>query len=267
MKAFRPAIIIASVTGLLFGLLSLSSDDSHSNLADNQYLVITVQGKIVFEQTGSEMKRGDTYLKGSPLNFITKTARAAIANKKDGRFIITGNKKGKVSMLPAANPISSRSGSLLNIVDLKNLFEGRLCILDQLRLKIGDEGFPQGEDAYFYVTYDYNGEIIPKKLGHDGEFLIIDKNELFKVDGKAIPVEEKEMTFYYKGVDKLYKISKFTPVFPDMEVLKEETILLLKAGDYVTDRDRIDHLSSFIEDFYGKPDIENLRVWLKKEFK
>lgn len=267
MRSLRILGLFVVLVGGFYVVMSVADTSDKSDLADNQFMVITVQGKIVYQKTGSEMNRGDTYLKGTPLEFITKQSRAAIANKRDGRFVITGNKKGKVSMLPAANPISSRAGGITNIVDLKQYFEGRLMIVDQMKVFVSKDGFPQSDSTYFYVKYEHSGEIIPKKLAHDGDRMIIDKKELFKVDGKEIPVEEKEMTLYYKGADKSYKINKFTPVFPEKEGLRSEVELLLKAGEYQTAEDKYNAVNSFVYDFYGRPDRKNLTEWLENEFK
>ena len=266
MRSFKLiGFFIVAVAGF-FGAASLIEKEDKQLLGANQFMVITVQGQIVFQKTGDQMKRGDTYMKGVPLNFLTKEARAAIANKEDGRFVITGNKRGKVSMLPAANPISSRAGGLINIVDLKNHFEGKLAIVDRLELKIGSESFPQSEKSYFYVKYEHDGEVIPKKLAHDGDVLILDRKELYMIDGKEIPYEEKEMTLYYKGDEKTYKINKFTPVFLDGEDFKEECDLMFSSGNYDSEEEKLAAVTSLVQDFYGKPNHKNLKDWLAAKF-
>ena len=41
------------------------------------------------------------------------------------------------------------------------------------------------------------------------------------------PVEEKEMTLYYRKGDGSEKINTFTPVFPELEELKDEVQIIL----------------------------------------
>ena len=212
------------------------------------------------------MQRGDTYITGTALSFLSTTSRAAVANKTDGRFVITANKKNKLTMLPAVNPVSSRAAGILNLVDLKNYFAGKLMIIEEAKYQIGETAFPQTDTSYFYVKYSYNGASIPKKLDHDGSQLIINKTELFKVDGKPIPIEEKEMTLFYRNEDKSYKITNFTPVFPDSEVLKEEIGFLFSSGSFETLESKYSAAVSFASEFYGKPERMNFYSWLDKEF-
>lgn len=249
-----------------FFLLSMKSGKTAVKLGENQFLVISVQGRILFEKSGSEMKRGDTYITGTALSFMTSTSRAAVGNKTDGRFVITANKKNKLTMLPAVNPVASRSAGILNLVDLKNHFAGKLMIIEEAKYQIGETAFPQTDKSYFYVKYNYNGTTIPKKLGHDGSYLIINKSELFKVDGESIPVEEKEMILFYRNEDKSYKITTFIPVFPDTEVLKQEMGYLFSSCSFETQEAKYSAAVSFATEFYGKPERINFYSWLEKEF-
>ncbi len=255
-----------NLTTLAYITLSFASETRSIKGSENQYTVVAVQGKILFHQLGLEMKRGDIYINGTALDFITNAARAAVANEISGRFVLTANKKNQVNMLPATNPISSRAGGILNLVDLKKHFEGKLMFIEEGRIRIGNGVFPQDDQACFYVQYEHLGEVIPKKLNHDGEFVIINKLDLFMVDGKSIPVEEKEMTLFYKSVDKSYKITNFTPVFPEPAVLKQEMTLLFESGGFDSADQRLVAAESFATDFYGKPDRTNLSEWLKQEF-
>ncbi len=254
---------------LVFSLLlvmSISKDEEKLTLADNQYKVVTVKGEILFAKSGENMKRGDLYLQGTALNFKTNDSRASIVNEKKGRFVLSGNNRGKLNILPSSNNIATRAGALINIVDLKNHFDGRYLVLNRMEVQIGSKAFPMDEENYFYVKYKHDGEVIPKKLRFEGDYLIWDRDELFKIDGNPIGVEEKEMTLYYRGIDKTLKINKFTPVFPEMEELKEEVGVLLSAMIKSTDEEKINEIKSFLNDFYGKPYEPNLNNWLKVEF-
>ncbi|MBI3135708.1 MAG: hypothetical protein HYZ14_13615 [Bacteroidetes bacterium] len=258
--------------GISLGVLSLAgisalswrADTSEVNLTSNEYKVLTVQGRIVFEQTGKDMQRGDLYVTGTPLNFTTQTSRAAIVNDENGRYVLSSS-KGKLKVLPAANNVSSRSGAILNVVDLKNHFTGRYLVLDVAKIPVGAESFPINETSFFYLTYVHNGEEIPKKLKSDGANIILDADEIFKIDGNPIPVTEKEMTLYYKS-DKTYKINTFTPVFADETILKEEVSILLESFEKADNAKKISEITAYLNEFYGSPSKENLAGWLKKEF-
>ncbi|MCB9224752.1 MAG: hypothetical protein H6582_11280 [Crocinitomicaceae bacterium] len=253
---------------IVIAIVSFSFNDEKQKELESadKYSVINVQGRILFTKTGTDMKRGDVYVTGTDLDFLTKTSRAALASKSKGRFVITGNSKGKVKMLPAVNNISSRGGALLNIVDLKQHFSERYLILKRSEVQIGQEAFPMNDEEFFYLVYEYNGEKIAKRLRNEGSFLILDKDEIYQVDSKPIPYEEKLMTLYYRKDGKGLKINDFTPVFPDMNELKEEVDLLLSTFEKESDDKKIEEVTGYLHEFYGNPYKDNLNDWLKSEF-
>jgi hypothetical protein len=252
-------LVLAGVSAL-----SLRKNTAEISLTANEYKVLTVQGHIIFEQTGKDMQRGDLYVTGTPLNFADVTSRAAIVNDANGRYVLSST-KGKLKVLPAANNVSSRSGAILNIVDLKNHFSGRYLVLDVAKVAVGVESFPLNETSFFYLTYMHEGEEIPKKLPSEGDNIVLSAEEIFKIDGKPIPVTEKEMTLYYKG-DKTYKINTFTPVFADEAALKEEVSILVEALKDADNAKKTGEITAYLNEFYGSPSKENLAGWLKKEF-
>jgi len=248
--------------------LSFFSNEKKEKLAEtNKFNVINVQGLIKFQKSGEAMKRGDVYISGTKLNFANNVSRAAIVNKTQGRFILSGNTKGKVKVLPAANNISSRSGALLNLIDLKKHFADRYLVFKRSEVQISSASFPMDKDNFFYLTYEHNDEEIAKKLRHEGDFLILDKDEIFKIDGVSIPVSEKEMKLYYRKDGKGVKINEFTPVFANNDLLVEEVSLLLQSFEGETDEKKIEEVTAHLIDFYGTPHKGNLKSWLKSEFK
>jgi len=269
MKKFkRKHILVLCVLLSSVGFMSVLNDGASKKLANTErFSVINVQGRIIFKSSGADMKRGDVYVTGTKLNFATNDARAAIVNPNKGRLILTGNTKGKIKVLPAANNISSRSGALLNIMDLKKHFSDRYLILKRSEVQISKQSFPMNRETFFYLTYEHNGEEIAKKLRNEDDFLILDKEEIYKVDGKSIPYEEKEMTLYYRKDGKGLKINTFTPVFPDNEELKAEVKMLLDGLGEKEEEEQIKEVTSYLNDFYGNPHKNNLRDWLKSEFK
>lgn len=263
----KKIISIFSVLIVVSAMISFIDLREAANLAESdKFNVITVQGKIIFKKSGEEMKRGDIYISGTRLSFLSNNSRAAIVNKSKGRFVLTGSSKGKIKVLPAVNNMSSRSGALLNVVDLKKHFADRYLILKRSEVQIGSAAFPMDNEHFFYLTYDYNGEEIAKKLRHEGDFLILDKEEIYKIDGEAIPYTEKEMTLYYRKDGKGTKINSFTPVFADVDILKEEIEILLTSLDDISNEEKIKHITSYLVDFYGTPYKNNLSSWLKAEF-
>lgn len=262
-KVLIGAILIIATLTFTF---SVNSEQKSTMDMTDQYKVINVQGRILFKKSGDDMKRGDTYVAGTLLEFTSNQSRAAIINKISGRFVLTGNSKGKVKVLPAANNISSRSGALLNVVDVKKHFAERYLVLDKSEIQIGSQAFPMDKDHFFYLTYEHKGEEIAKKLSFDEDKLILDKEEIFKIDGESIEVEEKKMTLYYRNDGKGTKINTFTPIFPNMLDLKEEVSLILEMFDNESVDKKINEITAHLIEFYGKPQSDNLNAWLEAEF-
>lgn len=260
--------ITLGVFGLILSisLFSLMGNKEAKKLASSdKYKVIRVDGRIIFQRTNKDMKKGDIFLSGTELAFKSPEARAAVISSLKGRFVLSASEKGKTKILPAANNISSRSGALLTSIDLQKHFSGDYLVVEKAEFEVGST-FPLDQDHFFYLSYEHNGEKIRKKLEqHDNKF-VIDKEEIFKIDGEPIEVQKKEMTLFYRGDGTSEKISTFMPVFPDLDELKDEVTIILEEFENRSDDEKVKEVSSYLEEFYGKTDKDNLGVWLEKEF-
>ncbi|HLP14408.1 MAG TPA: hypothetical protein VK177_20935 [Flavobacteriales bacterium] len=237
---------------------------------DDNYKVIKVNGQIVVVQTGKQLAAGDVYTENTALDFKTAESKATVINAEKGRFILTSQaKSSKASnLIPAINNIASRNGPILNIVDIQNLFAGNLCVIEKLKVKIAAPVFKMGGKAGFFVFYTYRGEQIPKMLSNIGDTLVIDRSELYKIDGKPIDTpDDHSVSLYYKNEkgQQTY-ISDFNLVFPNENELKNEIKMLVDESPTKSNSQKLDDISAFMLDFYGKTEAENLKPWLKKNF-
>ncbi|UKN01499.1 hypothetical protein K6119_17380 [Paracrocinitomix mangrovi] len=264
----KKIITISALTlaAMMITVSFMGNEKSKSFAGADKYKVIKVDGKIVFQKTKESMKKGDIFLSGMALSFETPQSRAAVISSLKGRFVLSASEKGQTKILPAANNISSRAGALINVIDLQNHFAGKYLVIGEMRLELGKEAFPMDDKNFFFLSYDHNNEAINKKLDSDGQFLILNKEEIFKIDGEAIPVEEKEMTLYYLSDGKKTKISTFTPVFPDEKDLKDEIEIILAEYQDKDGKEKIKEVTAYLNEFYGHPQKENLAEWMKKEF-
>jgi hypothetical protein len=267
MKRFALLFSIAILSS--FVLTSLNNDKGTRSLPleGDSYKVIRVNGKIVFSKSGNSMKTGDVFASSESLDFSTTDSRAAVISKKRGRFVLTSKIAGnqKANLIPAMNNISSRAGALLNKIDLQNHFKGKYVVLGNQKLKIGDKAYPLTDSKFFYLQYEYNGEVIRKKLNHtSGNHLLINAENVFKVDGKQISVEEKSMQLYYRDSEskKSENISTFTPVFPNLEELKVELEVIKTEYAEKNSKELKGEFTAYINQFYGKPDSDNLSEFL-----
>lgn len=237
----------------------------------DEYSVIKVNGQIIFVRSGNDMATGDVFKSDEQLDFKTNESRAAVISEIKGRFVLTASSDDDgINLGPAMNNISSRSGALLNMIDLQNHFTDNYLILDRIELEIGDGKFPQDDNNFFFMQFDLNGEQINKMLAHDGNKLIIEKSELFKVDEAPVTVPENTpMKLWYMESAKQQTtlINEFTPVFPDLDDLKAEVGVLVSQLSDDKDRDtKISEITAYLTEFYGKPESDHLEAWLDDNF-
>ncbi|HBS88764.1 MAG: hypothetical protein A2W91_04180 [Bacteroidetes bacterium GWF2_38_335] len=244
--------------------------------SQTDYRVIKVNGTITIESSGKNLATGLTFSDKENLLFKQSTAQAAVINGQKGRFVITPSNKedlmaSKSNYIPGLSNISSRAGSsssLKNVVDIKNYFFGKFVIFDMTRIVISSDDYPMNEVNYFYLRYKYNNENIPKKLTLSGDTIIIDRNSLLSIDGN--PISANEVTeislMYFNGEKKTSTfITSFEPVFTD-DAVKEEIKVILDEMKNETYSKKFDSIIAYLNEFYGKPDKENLKEWLKVNF-
>ena len=124
---------------------SIGTKEARKLAEMDKYKVIKVDGRIIFERTKADMKSGDIFISGTILDFTSPQSRAAVISSLKGRFVLSAAEKGQTKILPAANNISSRSGALINMIDLQSHFSGDYLILDEVVLELGKENFPMDE--------------------------------------------------------------------------------------------------------------------------
>ena len=239
---------------------------SADKLAD-EYKVIKVTGMIVYKNSGKKMSTGDIFKSNVPLKFSTDNSRAAIISKLKGRFVLAPpSKSQKTNLVPAVNNISSRSGAIVNELDLKNHFSGNYLILNRLELPISEKTFPQDKEHFFFLSYEYKGEKIAKKLPSKGSKLIFDKEEIFSIDEKPITPFNTEMVLFYRDATSKENmtISRFNPIFPDNESLKNEVEVILDEYGEKTEEKKFNEVKGYLTEFYGKPYDDNLRDWMEQ---
>ncbi len=94
----------------------------------------------------------------------------------------------------------------------------------------------------------------------------MNKDEIFKVDGQPIEVSEKEMTIYYSKVTGVTRVGKFIPIFPELVSLKTEIEIILSEFSDKDNSEKISEIKGYLNEFYAKPEKDNVESWLKTEF-
>lgn len=245
-------------------------------LAQNNFTVIKVTGSIVIERTGSPLGIGTSFAQNENLLFKMPESRAAVINPQRGRFLLTSEnldefKNSKSNFLPSAGKISTRAVlTKPKFINLKDQLEGNCVILNEIKIKIDTTVYPMTAKKYFYISYDYNNRTINKKLAYNKDTLIIKKNELITIDGREISDPQiKQMNLLYLIEADSYissPVTSFTPVFPDSKILVQEIKVIVDQMEMNTYNAKLNEISAFFQDFYGKIDENSLKKWLNENF-
>ena len=235
---------------------------------------------------------GDTLKVGSKINledkllFKAPNAVAAVIDPQKGRFTICAdslkNENNEIEFVSfvkdcfflSQKRVSTRGGVINNFVDLQNHFsKRRYLILDTLKISINPETFPMSKNTFFYVRYLYENEIVNKRLESVENTLLISKETLFTIDGKEVPSQQvSDIKLYYyftRGKDgdiKSLKICDFDPIFVDTAYLETQIELLISSLKPETEDEIENEVLCFLNEFYGVPNINNLRNWLRNNF-
>jgi hypothetical protein len=250
-----------------------------NTIAQSPFKVISVNGEILAKkanitlQSGIEVKSNDNFA------FIKPNSRAALINPDLGRIILTeqnsANAFSKAAFAPAMSSVSTRgisSNFFTNKTDLSNYFNEKLLVIDRLEIKISDKAFPMNSKAYFFIRYMYNGDEINKRLAFKNDTLIIDKKELYTVDGKPIPNPEIDQMklYYYETIQdnaKAIYISTFNLIFIPNDQLKSEVKLIIDACEKKPYEKIVNEVYDYLISFYGAIDKSYVESWIDIEFK
>jgi hypothetical protein len=251
-----------------FILLVIFIDPAFSQ---DDFKVIKVNGTILLTARGISLETGTVFSGNEDLLFRSEDATAAVINSKKGRLILTNQNhdlsSASPNYLPPMYNMSERGGPSINFNDLSTTFSGKYVVLENQKVKVDGEIYPMDNEHFFFLRYVYKGEEINKKLGFSGDTLIIEKASLLTIDGNPIPSADNTSIklLYHKGKESVH-ISDFDLIFPDMMQLKKEIEIILSEIKGKPSGEKIDEIDSFINDFYGKIQRENLTGWLKTNF-
>ncbi len=259
MKRILTAILIAT-----FVLSAYAQSD--------EYKVIKVQGQILHKSRNDYLNTGDIFRDQDPLEF-NEASRAAVINPDKGRLIITASNFSNLASassnyLPAMSNIATRGVGINNSMDLRNSFEDNTVVLDNTVMVIGADDYKMDEKNFFYIRYFYDNEEINKKLEHRGDTLIINRDNLFTIDGDMVEVPEKQFVtlYFYKNDSESEMIKSFSAVMPDLEELKMEVQILLDTMNDKTRDEKMNEAAAYIKDFYGNINYESLEDWIAANF-
>nr|WP_299201291.1 hypothetical protein [uncultured Brumimicrobium sp.] len=254
--------IILFASALIVSLLFTSA-----KMAKDEYKVIKVIGKIVYKTSGNPMGTGDVFSTDTPIKFVTENARAAVISNLKGRFVLAPpSATKKTNLVPAVNSISSRSGAIVNELDFKRHFEGDYLILNSVKIPVSPQNFPQNDKNFFFVSYEYEGEKIMKRLPVGEGNVVLNQDDVFVVDGKKIQPFTTKMVLYYRDSNQKENksLASFRAVFPNLDLLRKEVAVILDEYKDATPEMQYEQVKGYLNEFYGKPFEPNLKAWMEK---
>jgi hypothetical protein len=236
------------------------------------YRVIKVNGSIIYVRTGNNMSQGDVFQEDETLSFQTPNSRAAVINPTTGRFIISPDNyenlsSAKTNFLPAMSNLSTRGGIINNMTDLQNQFSEDIVIICEAGYFLNPYKFPMNENQFFFLKFKYKDEEINKKLSFDQNKLLFSREEILKVDQMPIKeIDSPDVSLYYYNNGTNEYISDFRLIMPDIKQLDDELKIILDESTGKSFNQKVNDISGYIFEFYGKPDKQDVINHLEKTF-
>jgi len=241
------------------------------------YHIVKVLGQIKLNSSGQVLKQGDKINSGDKLLFSSEQAKAVVISSKQGRFILqpasNSTKQGsgelmaivKNSLLPQQVRMSTRAGEILTMEDLKNHFRVKpYLVLGTARVWVKGSAFPMNSNNFFFVSYNYKGKKVNKKLDFDGEYIILEKSSILSVDGRLISIGSAEnMILYYNKSGGPQEITAFYPVFPNEDQVKSELEVVLNNLKSVNNQEKKEQAIAYLTEVYGTSEVKSIESWLK----
>ena len=197
----KKTIVITLFVQLICGVMNLYGQERY---------------KILFLNTGSVkvdnrmLRVGDTLLSNQRiswsneqqamkvLNLSNKNQRVLVANKS-----MLKSKSSIADVLLSRHSLSTRDGALNSIFQLKEYLGREILLTDSFKL---DVSFVVDDQHYFFIAYQYNNELIYKKLPVQHNSFIIDRS-IFIIDGTPITAFSTPIRIYFQNGDSREMVS------------------------------------------------------------
>jgi hypothetical protein len=248
--------------------------------AQEVYHVTRVNGKVTNLKTGKEIVAGDILTAEEFLLFESLNSYAIALGENMGRYqikIADTKVSGEQQMLTstvkdAAAPTRMRNlmlsrfdPSQQDITDLRQYFgNDKFSIIgDAVNVPLNNQKYPLSDDKFIVFYYRVDNNPISKKIGHEQQTLLLEKNKLFTSSAGSIDGNEiANLSVYeYESSSKRgQEITKFTLVFVDKEALLNEfnTIIPILKRQKMGDDEIKKYLIEYYYDFYGATDSKTI---------
>jgi hypothetical protein len=222
------------------------------------YKVVKVQGEIQRVKTGNNLSIGEDVVSNENLNFKNNYSRAVVVNKDKGCMILSANAdNGGPQFMPSPSNMSVRAALPTQPTEVLDFFDGNVAITGYDSLRIDDEKLLIGDDSYFTVNYNVNGNEVSEKLAL--------KNGKLAFPACLLNDKPEKVDICYNDEFGVSNKTQFVPVYIDNAVLKEELSLIFDS--LKKKENKVSASLSFVNDFYGKTTSEAVEAWIKNNMK
>jgi hypothetical protein len=249
---------------------------------EDTYYVIHLKGIITNKTTGKAIKIGDKLSSKDHLKFDAADAHAVVLNPEKGKFTVKPNPvkdannefiafmNSAILPLKTNSHLSTRAGESNGVTDMKGYFgsEKFAIIGDRHSVKLNTAKYPLSETKFFIYRYMNKDLPVSKKIEHDIDHIVLDKEALYLIDGQVIDpssIPVVDIYYYDSNTRNSTKVANFSPVFIPENILNTEFKIqkeLYKSLNKT--KEEIDtQLHNFVKDVYGKTDDESLSKWIK----
>ncbi len=221
---------------------------------NDRYYVAAVKGNVTHKESGRPVKIGDQLSLQSTLQFKTIQDQVSLISPTKGRFIVKLNPTAKLkehhplvamiseAMLPVNTTHTLATRNHVNSTNQLRLFltqEAKIqqqhpphfLLIDSTRVYLEGPDFKKDTEKFFFIKYQYAGEVIHKKLTYvfdeqNATLAFLIDRQIFIVDKKPIdPNSIESCALYY--YDDREKESEF--IFPLKIVLADVFLLRQQA--------------------------------------
>lgn len=261
---------------LMILLISLGFSAS----AQDVYHVTRVNGTITNLGTGTNVIAGETLNSDDVLLFESLDSYAIAIGFKMGRFQIKIQEPAQANehltltamVKDAALPTKMRNLMLARfnpsetqVSDLRQYFgNDKFSIIgDAVTVPLDQQKYSLSDDKFIVFYYRVDNNPVSKKIGHDDQSLILEKDKL--VTSSAGSVQGNEITNlavyeYQMSSRSSQEITRFTLVFVDKNELVSEfnTIIPILKRQKMANDDIKKYLIEYYYDFYGATDSKTI---------
>jgi hypothetical protein len=267
MKSFSFTLIILFFIGL-------------SAQAQEIYHVTRVSGSITNLKTGQLVSAGDALNPDDHLLFESLDSYAITIGENMNRYLLkltemevaVDHRMLTSSVKEVATPTKMRNLMLARfdpnqseINDLKQYFgNDKFSIIgDAVDVQLDQQKYPLSDDKFIVFYYRVDNNPISKKIGHQEQTLVLEKDKLITSSAGFITgneISNLAVYEYERSTNKSYEITKFTLVFVDKDELQNEfyTIIPILKRQRMADDDIKKYLIEYYYDFYGATDSKTI---------